>query len=105
MTPKITKPKDSIGALYAFWPYDQYPYFCYGEVTRMHESGAVVTKEYGEGNWWRPVLVVPLKAGLQLKEKLQSLERAYKEDVTRLKKTADERLLNHVPELATTRKR
>ena len=69
-----SKKEAPVGTLYAFWPYDQYPYFCCGEVTRMHESGMVETKEYGPGSTVWPVLLVPLNAGRRLKDKLQFLQ-------------------------------
>jgi len=102
--PNQTGAKDTIGPLFAFWPYDQYPYFCCGEVTRIRDDGLAAIKEFGNA-LFKPVLILPLSAGRQLKEKLQFLELTYREETVCLRKTADERLLNHVPELAATRKR
>jgi len=93
-----------VGTLFAFWPYDQYPYFCCGEVTRIRDDGLAAIKEFGNA-LFKPVLILPLSAGKQLKAKLQFLEHTYREETANLRKTADERLLNHVPELAATRKR
>lgn len=92
------------GNMYAFWNYDQYPYFLCGTISGMRDDGLVSIKEFG-GAMFKPVLILPRNAGLKLKEKLSFLERTYRDDLKTLQKTAEERLLNHIPELAETRKK
>lgn len=105
MTPKITKPKDSIGALYAFWPGSDYPYFLCGEITRMHESGMIETKEYGPGSTVRPVLIVPINRGRRIKDVLRALEQDYRKSQSKLKADFMQSLADQLPELAETRRR
>ena len=95
-----TKPNKT---LYAFWSYNLYPYFLSGEVTDMRDNGAVETKEYGPGNWFGPVLLLPLNAGLELREKLKTLENDYREAERKLRKDFDGQLTIQAPELAKTR--
>lgn len=102
MTAKKEAP---IGTLFAFWSYGDYPYFCCGEVTRMHESGMVETKEYGPGSTVRPVLLVPLNTGRRLKDKLKMLEQDHRKALSELKRQFEQALIDTVPELAETRKR
>jgi len=102
MTAKKEAP---VGTLYAFWPYDQYPYFLCGEVTKMHESGAVETVGFGPGHRFMPVLIRPLNAGLRLREKLDVLREDYRAAHLAVEKDFKERLAAHVPELAETRRK
>lgn len=101
----MTDPKPtSVEKLYAFWSYDTYPYFLCGTITKMNDDGLVSIKEFG-GARFKPVLILPVNAGKRLKEKLAFLEKTYRDDMKILQKTAEERLLNHIPELADTRKK
>lgn len=57
--------------LFAFWRYDLFPHVVGGEVTQMRDDGRVETREYGQGSWFRPFLLLPLQAG---KAKLAELK-------------------------------
>lgn len=98
------KSDEPVQTLYAFWDYDTYPYFLCGTVTKMRDDGLVSVKEFG-GAMFKPVLILPVNAGKRLKEKLDFLDVQYRNEMTSIRRTAEERLLNHIPELAETRKR
>lgn len=69
---------------YAFWRYDQFPYFNGGTIEEMSKEGAVLTKEYGYGRWFQPVLILPLVAGLELQRKLDLLTKQHRAAVAKL---------------------
>jgi hypothetical protein len=60
--------------LYAFWPYDQFPFLCSGPVTHMASDGRVYTENFGRGFAFQPVKLLPIDAGLTLKTRLKDLE-------------------------------
>lgn len=74
--------------LYAFWTYDQFPYVLGGTVTKMNDNGTVETKEYGPGFTFDPLKVLPLKAGLIIKQDLDKQTAAYRKDMAALQQTA-----------------
>jgi hypothetical protein len=61
--------------LYAFWSYPEYPFFCGGTITKIDLAGKVETKEFGPGNFFKPVLIVPVSTGKALRERLEVLRR------------------------------
>lgn len=64
--------------LFAFWSYDQFPYFLGGPVIAMRADGVVQVSTYG-GATFKPVLVTTHKAGVELLEKLIALGLQHKE--------------------------
>lgn len=60
--------------LYAFWKYDLYPFVCGGPVVEMRDDGWVQTKNFGKGYWFKPIHLLPLKAGEELHRRIKSLE-------------------------------
>ena len=60
---------------YAFWRHDQFPFFLGGVVREMTVNGWVEIEGYGKGHMFNPVRIVPLKAGLVIKRKLDSLKK------------------------------
>lgn len=86
------------GTLYAFWPYDQYPYCNGGTVVAMDEQGKVETKEFGPGNWFTPFKVMPVEQGKELRGKLKQLEVAHRDALLKVKAEAN-RLLDDVLEI------
>lgn len=79
--------KDSNYDLFAFWPYDSFPYVLGGTVTKITDKGAVETIEYGPGRYFRATKILPLAAGKKLKE---TLDRLTKVRNSALKKFNDE---------------
>ncbi len=74
--------------LFAFWEYDQPPYFLGGTITKMYEDGTVETKEYGRGNCFTPVKIVPAQAGRAIKAKLDEIREKTNDGVSNLKHKA-----------------
>lgn len=62
---------------YAFWRYDLFPYILGGTITKMKENGCVETVEYGKGNYFRPMKILPEDAGKELHEKIRILEKEH----------------------------
>ena len=73
--------------LFAFWQYDTYPYLLGGTITQMDDQGRIETVEYGHGNWFRPVKILPVKAGQELMRQICELTK--KRDAAFLELTAD----------------
>ncbi len=69
--------------LYAFWPYDQVPYYCCGAITRMDLAGRVETRNFGKGHWFKPCLIVPTETGEKMKEVLDALEQRHTGELKR----------------------
>lgn len=63
--------------LYAFWKYDQFPFFLGGEVAEVLPDGSVRIVGYG-GYSFVPVKLLPLKQGLDLHQKLADLKRDFR---------------------------
>lgn len=57
----------------AFWPYDKFPFILGGHITEMNERGAVETREYGPGFFFKPIKILPAKAGEAALAKLEEL--------------------------------
>ena len=62
---------------FAFWKYDRVPFWRGGEITKVNKAGQVCTVEYGENNWFSPVLILPLARGRALASQLYIIERDY----------------------------
>ena len=60
--------------LFAFWKYDQFPYLLGGTVTKLTDEGWVETIEYGPGNRFLAVKILPVGAGKKLNEKLRRMK-------------------------------
>lgn len=65
---------------YAFWKYASYPYILGGTITKEHPNGLVETKEYGQGNKFRPVAIVSAEYGKPISEILKYLEYTYNQE-------------------------
>jgi hypothetical protein len=63
-----------IPELFAFWDYDQYPYFMGGTVVNFTIDGRVITQEFGAGHTFKPVLIVPLEGGKEIAATLTALK-------------------------------
>lgn len=59
--------------LYAFWPYDRFPFIVGGTVIQMNDKGYVETIEYGRGHWFKPCKLLPLEVGKNLHAQLKKL--------------------------------
>lgn len=64
-------------ALFALWRYDTYPYVLGGTITDILANGNVETKEYGYGFYFKPLLILPVKEGKELLNRLEALEDEY----------------------------
>lgn len=82
---------------YAFWRYDKYPFFLGGTITKMHDTGTVETKEFGRGRYFRPVLIVPKKTGLEIQKTLERLERERDKAVKTLNSSFVRKLREAIP--------
>jgi hypothetical protein len=58
--------------MFAFWRYDQFPYILGAEVVKMRDNGMVETTGY-QGFLFKPIKILPRKAGEALHEKLKAL--------------------------------
>ena len=72
--------------LFAFWRHDMYPYVLGVTVVKILEDGKVQTKEYGNGYVFKPLLILPLKEGKELRQKLGELEAGYRKAQDDLRK-------------------
>jgi len=59
--------------LYAFWPYDLFPYYLGGRVVKM-SGESVEIKGYGPGYLFKPPRLVEGKAGRKILADLQALK-------------------------------
>jgi hypothetical protein len=55
---------------FAFWSYDQFPYVLGGTVTNINAEGQVETEEFGKGNYFTPLRIMPVKAGMIMLQEL-----------------------------------
>lgn len=65
--------------LYALWRYDSYPYVLGGTVTRMDQMGAVETREFGVGRWFKPLKILPIKEGRALRKQFEKLREEFRQ--------------------------
>jgi hypothetical protein len=95
---KFTQVVDS---LYAFWEYDQPPYYCGGIITRMNQDGLVETEGFGKGSWFRPVSIVPIQTGQKIKEALELMQARHtqlqKDALTEARRVADALIKGELP--------
>lgn len=56
--------------LYAFWTHDQFPFVLGGEVIQINDDSTVEIKGYGKGYRFNVLKIVPLKAGMIIKQDL-----------------------------------
>lgn len=69
--------------LIAIWGQSDFPHYLGGEVTQWkkvegNHLGAVETKEFGKGYWFRPLIVVPYEMGREILDNLKALNVEYK---------------------------
>ena len=71
----MSPPKDVAPTLplVALWRYDRFPFVLGGHVTNRDESGSVVTREFGRGNYFKPFRLVPASAGEKSLEALAKI--------------------------------
>lgn len=71
----------------AFWPYygSSPKHFLWGTVSETTSKGYVDTVEYGTGYWIKPLAILPLEAGLELKKKLETIEARHKKELAALR--------------------
>ena len=74
-----------VKGLYAFWRYDQYPYVTGGTIVDINENGYVECKEYGRGYRFKPLLILPVKQGKELRHQLELLEQSYRKAKAQLR--------------------
>lgn len=58
-------------ALFAFWPYDAFPFVLGSEATKMNDEGRVYVPAYQ--GWVSPTKLVPVKTGREIKKSLDVL--------------------------------
>jgi hypothetical protein len=81
--------------LYAFWTHDQFPFVLGGTVTKVHDNGKVETEEFGRGFRFTPLKIVPLKAGLIIKQDLEQRRAAYRQKMADIQNEAVADLKKH----------
>lgn len=79
--------------LYAFWDYSSFPYILGAPISDINEKGSVYVDSYM--SWFRPRKIVPLSTGLKLKQKLDKIEKEYRDE----KKVLDEEFQNLLKEI------
>lgn len=84
--------------LFAFWPYDYFPYVLGGTVTKIHDNGRVEIKEYGSGYSFEPIKILPYKAGLALYQKVKLLKEEYEKTSRDLREKKEKELVCMMPE-------
>ena len=70
--------------LYAFWPYDLFPYFLGGRVTKFFGQ-QVEVEGYGKGYLFTPVKIIEGKDGKHVLEELEKLKQQYQTRLVLLK--------------------
>lgn len=66
--------------MFAFWKYDTFPFCLGGTIIKTLDSGAVSTKEFGGGSYFKPIAVLPDEAGVKIKQELEALEAEYNKE-------------------------
>lgn len=69
--------------MFAFWKYDSFPYILGGEMLRMEEDGLVQVKGF-QGYRFKPIKLLPIKAGAALLAKLKALTAEHKTEMNAL---------------------
>lgn len=84
---------------YAFWKYDQYPYFLGGEVyVAKSKYGKPYVPSYQSS--FTPILVTDEERGVVLMEKLEHLQDTYREALFDMHREFNELLKEVAPEIA-----
>jgi|14BtaG_2_1085337.scaffolds.fasta_scaffold74713_3 hypothetical protein len=65
--------------LFAFWKYDLPPYALCGKISKIDEAGRVYVVAFQ--GWFKPILILPLAEGLELKSKLKEAASEYENAV------------------------
>jgi hypothetical protein len=84
-----------VTGLYALWAYSQT--YIGGTITRMREDGHVETMEYGKNQWFKPFVIVPIKRGIEMRNKLELLARerqAKIEEIDKITRAAMDAVVN-----------
>lgn len=88
-----------VGPFYAFWPYDLYPYFLGGKITRTRSDGMVQVEGFGE-SWINPKAIVAGAKGYGMLENLKILQEDCREAIGRVNENFKNRLESEIPTLA-----
>lgn len=74
--------------LFALWKYNGYDYetLLGGTVDKIREDGYISTKEYGPGNYFKPVKILPLETGKKLLEDFKKILSERDQQYLKLKK-------------------
>ena len=83
---------------YAFWKYDQYPYFLGGVIDKDRSSGNLVYVPSYQGHF-NPILTCEEEEGLELMEKRQHLQMAYREALFDMNREFNNLIKEVVPEI------
>lgn len=83
--------------LFAFWDHGSYPYKLGGPITKIHDNGMVETVNFGIGNTFRPVLILPLEAGKKINERLKGLDREHAQELKQFHSDAKRYLQKEFP--------
>lgn len=78
--------------LFAFWEYSSYPYVLGAEIENMLPDGFINAKGYG-GYSFKPIKILPLKEGKELKVKLDNLKEEYDKAEKDLRKVYNKKLM------------
>lgn len=70
--------------LYAFWKYDICPFMLAGQIESFDGSGKVTIRGY-PGFLFKPVIILPDKAGQDAADKLKILSNEYRKEEAKLK--------------------
>lgn len=87
---------EKVTGLFAFWRYDSYPYVLGAEISMMSEKGSVYAPSYQ--GWFKPIKVMPAKAGLALLDKLEKMRADHREATHLLNATWNGTLFELMPE-------
>jgi hypothetical protein len=67
---------EAMKSFMAFWKYDLYPYVLSGECDEIVQDGFVRPKGYG-GSRFKPLFILPLEQGAELRDLLNALINGY----------------------------
>ena len=85
--------------LFALWKYDLFPYLLGGTVTKLHDNGIIETEEYGMGNCFKPVIILPVNEGRRILNQLDKIRDDYLSERAKLAQTYHIKLKTEFPGL------
>lgn len=89
---------DSTGqpTLMAFWEYDHFPYCLGGGIKQFTNTGNVTVVGY-DGMVFKPFMIVPYAAGLELQEKIKAVEQTRSADIRAVETKHNKALASLLP--------